>query len=205
MLSPEPLTGTVLVPRPACSLHLAFSSIRLGQCPSAINAGVNLLITPNTTAMTQKAGMLAVDGRCKTLSSDADGYSRADTCGVMLLHAGVETGALAVVAGTAVNQDGRSSSLTAPNGPSQQEVIRTALSVARLPAGQVTALQMHGTGALGAACSAAPARLAEQPPALDAAPTPARPTCLQARLWETPSKWALLGLSWLRGAHHCSP
>lgn len=122
----------------------------LGQCPSALNAGVNLLLTPNTTAMTQKAGMLALDGRCKTLSPAADGYARADACGVMLLlptGSGANGGrALALLAGTAVNQDGRSSSLTAPNGPSQQEVVYQALGAARLEPFAVTALQMHGTG-----------------------------------------------------------
>ena len=122
----------------------------LGQCPSALNAGVNLLLTPNTTAMTQKAGMLALDGRCKTLSPAADGYARADTCGVMLLLPAAQGGdsapALALVVGSAVNQDGRSSSLTAPNGPSQQDVVRAALAASRMPPAEVTGLQMHGTG-----------------------------------------------------------
>ena len=122
----------------------------LGQCPSALNAGVNLLLTPNTTAMTQKAGMLALDGRCKTLSPAADGYARADTCGVMLLlpagQGGDSAPALALVVGSAVNQDGRSSSLTAPNGPSQQDVVRAALAAGRLTPAAVTGLQMHGTG-----------------------------------------------------------
>ena len=125
------------------------AGMRLGQCPSALNAGVNLLLTPNTTAMTQRAGMLALDGRCKTLSPAADGYARADACGVMLLLPAEVAGqqaSLALVAGTAVNQDGRSSSLTAPNGPSQQDVVRAALRVAALPAAAVAALQMHGTG-----------------------------------------------------------
>ena len=138
------------------SLHIAFSSVALGQCPAALNAGVNLLLTPNTTAMTLKAGMLALDGRCKTLSPSADGYARADTCGAMLLLPPALVGegaALSLVAGSAVNQDGRSSSLTAPNGPSQQDVVRLALASSQLPPTAVTALQMHGTGARNA-CAA---------------------------------------------------
>ncbi len=123
----------------------------LGQCPSAINAGVNLLLMPNTTAMTQKAGMLAPDGRCKTLSPAADGYVRADACGVMLLLPaaavfGSSSASLAVLAGTAVNQDGRSSTLTAPNGPAQQGVVRAALAASGQEPAAVSALQMHGTG-----------------------------------------------------------
>ena len=37
---------------------------------------------------------------------------------------------VAMLLGTAVNQDGRSSGLTAPNGPSQQAVIRLSLTTA---------------------------------------------------------------------------
>ena len=148
-----PMHGGAHPPAPPfcqCSLHIAFFSIGLGQCTAALNAGVNLLLTPNTTAMTQRAGMLALDGRCKTLAPQADGYARADACGVMLLlpaeRLPPQTAALALLAGTAVNQDGRSSSLTAPNGPAQQHVVRAALAAAGMQPASVAALQMHGTG-----------------------------------------------------------
>jgi acyl transferase domain-containing protein len=103
--------------------------------------------------MFQKAGMLAPDGRCKTLDAAADGYVRSESAGVLVLQ-GFAAGSasttsqmfLAVLAGSAVNQDGRSSSLTAPNGPAQQEVLRAALTDAGLEPGSVTGLQMHGTG-----------------------------------------------------------
>ncbi len=52
----------------------------------------------------------------------------------------------ALLMGTAVNQDGRSSSLTAPNGPAQQAVITAALAANGTHASQVAMLQMHGTG-----------------------------------------------------------
>lgn len=97
-------------------------------------AGVNLTMRAETTAVLAKAGMLTNDGRCKTLDAAADGYVRGEACVVHLLESvrpeelsvGSETAIAAqhaiVIRGTAVNQDGRSSSLTAPNGPSQQQV-----------------------------------------------------------------------------------
>ena len=94
------------------------------------------------------AGMLAPDGRCKTLDAAANGYVRAEARGVLILEAtGVAPGRGPVaVVGAAVNQDGRSSSLTAPHGPSQQAAIRAALRVAELDGSRVATLQMHGTG-----------------------------------------------------------
>lgn len=93
------------------------------------------MLTPGTSAMFARSGMLAPDGRCKTLAGTADGYGRGEACATLLLrlHAVVEGDtAPLMLMGSAVNQDGRSSSLTAPNGPAQQRAIRAALLVGHL-------------------------------------------------------------------------
>ena len=51
----------------------------------ALVAGVLLCLVPQSTAMLQRAGMMAPDGRCKTLDATADGYVRAETCRAMYL------------------------------------------------------------------------------------------------------------------------
>lgn len=112
-------------------------------------AGVKLILTPSTSAMFKRAGMLAPDGRCKTLDSAADGYVRGEAYASAMLELTQDCTASTVVAcilGSAVNQDGRSSSLTAPNGPAQQGVIRQALLGSALQPCDVGILQMHGTG-----------------------------------------------------------
>lgn len=45
------------------SMHAAINALTLGQCSTAINAGVNLTLSPDTPAAFQTAGMLAQDGR----------------------------------------------------------------------------------------------------------------------------------------------
>ena len=111
---------------------------------------MKLILTPSTSAMFKRAGMLSPDGRCKTLDSSADGYVRGEGCASAVLQLLTDTAehstAVACIMGSAVNQDGRSSSLTAPNGPSQQAVIRQALQAAALEPSDVGNLQMHGTG-----------------------------------------------------------
>ncbi len=123
------------------------------------------MLLPSTSAMFQKAGMLAADGRCKTLDSSADGYVRSEYCGLISLapfthfdqagthfdqgshgDRGADGHPLGILAGTAVNQDGRSSSLTAPSGPAQQAVIAAALTAGAVGAPGVGSIQLHGTG-----------------------------------------------------------
>jgi acyl transferase domain-containing protein len=93
-------------------------------------------------------------GRCRTFDAAADGYGRGEGFASLLLTqhrapsgAGSGCGAIhARLCGTAVNQDGRSSSLTAPNGPSQQALVAAALAAAALGAAAVGLVAVHGTG-----------------------------------------------------------
>ncbi|GFH18519.1 uncharacterized protein HaLaN_15340, partial [Haematococcus lacustris] len=77
------LSGPSLSVDTACSsslvaTHLALQAMRSchapASCASALVGGVGLLLNPEPTAMFQAAGMLALDGRCKTLDAAADGY-----------------------------------------------------------------------------------------------------------------------------------
>ena len=153
------LQGISMAVDTACSSslvgsHIAITSIVSGESDSVTSCGVNVTLSPVTSEMFSKAGMLSKDGRCKTLDAGADGYVRGEACVVLELRAlerGGEGDACVVVhsgslVASAVNQDGRSSSLTAPNGPSQQRAIRSALRTASMDASAVDGLEMHGTG-----------------------------------------------------------
>jgi acyl transferase domain-containing protein/SAM-dependent methyltransferase len=148
--------GPSIVVDTACSsslvaLHLACQGLRLGECDIALAGAVNLIVTPEMNINFSRARMMAPDGRCKTFDVAADGYVRAEGCGVIVLRRLSDALAdrdrvLAVVRGTALNQDGRSGGLTAPNGPAQEAVIRAALDAAQVPARAVGYVEAHGTG-----------------------------------------------------------
>ena len=131
--------------------HLAVQSLRNGECRLALVGGVNIILAPETTITLSKAHMLSSDGRCKAFDLSADGFVRSEGGGVIILKRLSDAQAdgdtiLALIRGTAVNQDGRSNGLTAPNGPSQEAVIRTALANGRISPQQISYVEAHGTG-----------------------------------------------------------
>jgi acyl transferase domain-containing protein/acyl carrier protein len=140
----------------ACSsslvaVHLACQSLRTGECDVALAGGANCILSPVLSVSLSRAHMLAGDGRCKTFDAAADGYGRAEGCGILVLKRLIDAVAdndriLALIRGSAVNHDGRSSGLTVPNGSAQQAVIRTALENAGATPSQVGYVEAHGTG-----------------------------------------------------------
>ncbi|NEP72540.1 MAG: type I polyketide synthase [Okeania sp. SIO2G4] len=150
------LKGPNLAVNTACSsslvsIHLATSSLRNRECNLAIAGGVNRLISPEFSINFSKAGMLSPDGRCKTFDAAANGFVRAEGCGIVVLKrlsdaVAAKDNILAVIRGSAMNQDGDTSGLTVPNGPSQQAVIRQALENGGIDPGSVSYIEAHGTG-----------------------------------------------------------
>ncbi|MEP7243282.1 MAG: SDR family NAD(P)-dependent oxidoreductase [Gammaproteobacteria bacterium] len=140
----------------ACSsslvaVHLACQSLRSGESTLAIAGGVNVILRPEVSMTLSRAHMMASDGRCKAFDSRADGFVRAEGCGLVVLKRLADAQAagdniLAVIRASASNQDGRSSGITAPNGPAQEAVIRDALANADLRPADITYVEAHGTG-----------------------------------------------------------
>lgn len=140
----------------ACSsafaaLHYALCSLRSGESEMAIVGGVNLLLAPEIHICFSKLQAISPDGKCKTFDASANGYVRGEGCGVVILKRladalQAQDRILAVIRGSAINQDGKSSGLTAPNGKAQEKVIARALLDARLSPGDIDYIEAHGTG-----------------------------------------------------------
>lgn len=140
----------------ACSsslvaVHLAVQSLRGDECRLAVAGGVNVMLTPHFTIAASRMRMLAADGRCKSFDERADGFVRGEGCGVVLLKRLSDAQAdgdpiLAIIRGSAINQDGHTNGLTAPNGLAQQAVIRQAFANAGVQPTATSYVETHGTG-----------------------------------------------------------
>lgn len=133
------------------SVHLACQSLRAGECNLALAGGVHYLMAPEFSISYCKAHMLAPDGQCKTFDEAANGFGRGEGCGLVVLKRladaiADEDDIVAVIRGSAINQDGATSSLSVPNGPAQQRVINAALAQARVAPEEVGYVEAHGTG-----------------------------------------------------------
>ncbi|ODR06494.1 polyketide synthase [Mycolicibacillus koreensis] len=143
----------------ACSssmvaVHEGVRALRNGDADVVVAGGVNALITPLiTVGFDEVGGVLAADGRIKSFSSDADGYARSEGGGMLVLKRVDDARRdgdqiLAVIAGSAVNHDGRSNGLLAPNAEAQAKVLRRAYKDAGIDPRTVDYIEAHGTGTI---------------------------------------------------------
>ncbi len=143
----------------ACSsslvaVHSGVQALRAGEADVVLAGGVNALVTPAVTlGFDEVGGVLAPDGRIKSFSADADGYARSEGGGMLVLKRlsdarrdGDEI--IAVIAGSAVNHDGRSNGMLAPNPDAQADVLRRAYRDAGINPRTVDYVEAHGTGTI---------------------------------------------------------
>jgi acyl transferase domain-containing protein len=140
----------------ACSsslvaVHMACQNLRTGKCGMALAGGANLILSPETNVYLSRVRALSPDGRCKTFDATADGYGRGDGCAMIVLKRLSDALAnddpiVALIRGSAVNHDGRTSGLTVPSSRAQQAVIREALADGNVEPLQVSYVEAHGTG-----------------------------------------------------------
>ncbi|WP_373194252.1 type I polyketide synthase, partial [Mycobacterium marinum] len=152
------LRGPSVAVDTACSsslvaIHLACQSLRMQDSNLAIAAGVNLLLSPAVFRGFDQVGALSPTGNCRAFDAAADGFVRGEGAGVVVLKRLTDAQqdgdrVLAVICGSAINQDGRSNGLMAPNPAAQQAVLRAAYTNAGMQPSEVDYVEAHGTGTL---------------------------------------------------------
>jgi acyl transferase domain-containing protein/acyl carrier protein/SAM-dependent methyltransferase len=140
----------------ACSsslvaLHRAVRAIQGGECELALAGAAHLLLTPYLYGSFGRAGMLSPDARCKTFSSEANGYVRSEGIGVFLLKrlsAAVRDRdhIHGVIRSTVENHGGAARSLTAPNPRAQADLVYRAYALVDTDPTTIGYIECHGTG-----------------------------------------------------------
>ncbi|UMB72305.1 sulfolipid-1 biosynthesis phthioceranic/hydroxyphthioceranic acid synthase [Mycobacterium paraterrae] len=150
------LNGPAVTVDTACSsglvtAHMACRSLHLGESDLALAGGCMLMLEPRLNASMSAIGMLSATGRCHSFDVKADGFARAEGCAMVLLKRlpdAVRDGdrILAVIRGSATNQDGRSDTITMPSMDAQVAAYRSALDAAGVDPADVGMVEAHGTG-----------------------------------------------------------
>ncbi|GAA0917616.1 hypothetical protein GCM10009560_13820 [Nonomuraea longicatena] len=149
------LRGPVMVVSTHCSSGLvavdtACTALATDGCDTALAGGVMLMLSPLTQYL-EAPWLLSQRGGCFAFDERADGYVRGEGAGMLLLKRLADARrdgdrVLAVIRGSAVNNDGQSSRLTAPSTVTQQELFRTALARGGVDPAGVGLVEAHGPG-----------------------------------------------------------
>lgn len=148
--------GPALTVDTACSsgltaIHLACRSLHEGESDLALAGGATLALDPRKFAAGSAEGMLSPTGRCHAFDVAADGFVGGEGSVMLLLKRlsdALRDGdrILAVVRGTAANQDGHTVNIATPSKTAQTAVYRAALAAAGVDPRTVGMVEAHGPG-----------------------------------------------------------
>ncbi|EGC29820.1 hypothetical protein DICPUDRAFT_158552 [Dictyostelium purpureum] len=144
----------------ACSsslnaINLGYKSIKDGVSDLSIVGGVNFIIDPHISRSFTQLGMLSPTGRCHSFSSDADGYVRSESVGVVVLKSleqAIKDGnnIYCVIKGSSSNVDGNydKANFYSPSKSSQYRNVKLAIESTncQINASDVDYIECHGTG-----------------------------------------------------------
>lgn len=150
------LHGPAITIDTACSsglltIHMACRSLNDGESDLALAGGANVMLDPRRFAGGSAAGMLSPTGRCHAFDVAADGFVPGDGCAMVLLKRLPDAQRdgdriLAVLRGTAANQDGRTETITTPSMNAQMAVYQSAVARAGVEPRSIGMVESHGPG-----------------------------------------------------------
>ncbi|WP_187696013.1 type I polyketide synthase, partial [Priestia megaterium] len=148
--------GPVMSVNTACSsglvaAHQACTSLRNGECDTAIVAGINLLLTPIAYVGMSQAGMLSDNGKCFAFDNRANGLVPGEAVAVVVLKKlsqAQEDGdpIYAVIQGSGLNYDGKTNGITAPSGVAQANLLKEVYERYQVNLEEIEYIVTHGTG-----------------------------------------------------------
>ncbi|TFY63793.1 hypothetical protein EVJ58_g3045 [Rhodofomes roseus] len=148
--------GPSVVVDTACSsaivaMYQACRSLQAGDCNAALAGGVNIIASPDMHVGLDRAHFLSPTGQCLPWDASADGYCRAEGCGMFVLKRLTDARAendriLGVIRGIEVNQSGTADSITHPHVATQTRLFRKVLDSAGVRPAEVSVVEAHGTG-----------------------------------------------------------
>jgi len=151
------LRGPAYSIQTACStglvaVHMACQSLLIDECQMALAGSIAVNVPQKNGYLYQAGGIFSPDGHCRAFDQRAAGTVFGSGAGIVVLKRLEDALAdgdqiLAVVKGSAVNNDGSSkASFTAPSVGGQAEVIAEALAVADINPETISYIESHGTG-----------------------------------------------------------
>lgn len=151
------LKGPSFTIHSACStslvaIDLACNELRSGKCDIALAGGISITFYDEEGYQYTEGMIFSPDGHCRAFDKEARGTVGGNGGGVVVLKSlkrALKDGdhILAVILGTAVNNDGNDKAgYTAPGVTGQEQVIRAALRNARIDPATVSYIETHGTG-----------------------------------------------------------
>ncbi|HTF95600.1 MAG TPA: beta-ketoacyl synthase N-terminal-like domain-containing protein [Cellvibrio sp.] len=150
------LRGPNMTINTACSsslvaVHLACDSLRRGESKMAIAGGAYLTGNDSPFVFLSRVGALSPTGACSPFDEKANGMVLGEGISAVILKPLKEAVAdgdciMAVIKGSAVNNDGHSNGITAPNPRGQADALCKAYINAGISPEQISYVECHGTG-----------------------------------------------------------
>ena len=151
-------TGPAVTVNTACSsstvaIDSACKAVLYGQCFLAIAGGVSIFTSPYFFQNLAAVSFLSPTGGTKSFDADADGYTRGEGVGVVVLKKLADASRdsdtiLGVIAASAVNQSSNETTITAPHCQSQANLYRRVLRLANIAPNDVSFVEAHGSGTI---------------------------------------------------------
>ena len=132
----------------ATAFHQAILALKAKDAPMALVCGSNLIISPDTFVHMSTLGFLSPSGKCNSFDSSADGYARGEGVAAIILKPLTEALAAgdpirAVIKGSRVNQDGRTSGITLPSSEAQRRNMEQLYAIQKLDLSSVQYVEAH--------------------------------------------------------------